>query len=409
MGFEIRTVNADEFVRWQTVLEVAFFGHRPLPDAALWKLQYIDLERTWAAFDGPDVVATLRTFDNELTVPGGAHVSADAVTNVTVLPSHRRRGSLNGMMTASLAQAAERGDPVSILIAALWPIYGRYGYGPSIESAGYTIDTRLAKFRPEITDHGRLEYVEAAAARGAVDSIYGRIRRSQVGAIRRQPELTDLDFNLTTAPGLEPWKGYCVLHHDADGKPDGLLRYDVEAKWQGFTPDSTLAIHDLLAATPEAYAALWRLCCEMDNVVRVKAVDRSVDEPLPWLLTDGRCVRQENRTDFVWTRMLDVPAALSARRYPTAGSVVIEVDDPYGYAAGRFALEGGPDGATCTRTDATPDLSMSAFALGAGYLGGMRFNQLAAGRRLTEHTSGALARADAMFQSEVTPWCNTWF
>ena len=49
------------------------------------------------------------------------------------------------MMTASLAQATDRGDAVSILIAARWPIYGRYGYGPGIDSATYSIDTTLVR------------------------------------------------------------------------------------------------------------------------------------------------------------------------------------------------------------------------------------------------------------------------
>ena len=52
------------------------------------------------------------------------------------------------MMTASLAQAAERGDPVSILIAARWLIYGRYGYGPATEGAGYTVNARSFALRP---------------------------------------------------------------------------------------------------------------------------------------------------------------------------------------------------------------------------------------------------------------------
>jgi predicted acetyltransferase len=409
MGFEIRTVTAEEFVRGQTVVETAFFHRRPQPDSALWKLPYVDLDRTWAAFDGPDLVATLRTFGNELTVPGGAQLAVDAVTNVTVLPSHRRRGSLNGMMSASLAQAAERGDAVSILIAALWPIYGRYGYGPAVESAAYTIDTRKAVFRSDVVDRGRLSYVDTTTARAAFDQVYEASRRTQVGAIQRQPELTDIDYNLATAPGLEPWKGYCVLHHDVDGAPDGLLRYHVDDHWSAMVPGATLVVDDLIAATPEAYAALWRLCCEIDNVATVSAGNRSVDEPLRFLLTDGRAVTQRDRTDFVWVRLLDVPAALSARAYGSDDELVLEVDDPLGYAHGRFALAGGPGGATCSRTGSAPDLRLSAFALGAGYLGGMRLSGLAAAGLVTELEPGAVNRADAMFQSDVTPWCNTWF
>ena len=410
MGLEIRTVSEDEFEAWQTVVSTAFFGTLATDTLAAWKRPYVDLDRCWAAFDGPTPVAALRSFGNELTVPGGAQLPVDAVTNVTVLPTHRRRGSLNGMMTANLAQAAERGDAVSILIAARWLIYGRYGYGPAANSASYTVNTASFALRPEITDSGSLTVVGPAALRAEVDAIYDRFRAGQVGAIQRQPELVDRTYGLNVGPpGYEPPKAFCVLHRDADGVADGWAQYEAEDTWIGMEPDVTLTLLDLVAATPQAYSALWRYCCEMDNVVRVKAEHFSVDEPLRWMLADGRAIRRDHDNDMVWLRVLDVPSALSARRYRTEGRLVLEVTDPYGHADGRFALDGGPDGATCTRTDSSPDLTLPAYALGAAYLGGTRLRQLAAGRYVVEHTADALRVADLMFQSEVTPWCNTWF
>jgi predicted acetyltransferase len=409
MGFEIRTINDDEFLAWQLTTEAAFFSHRPMPEAAEFRRPLMAIDRCWAAFDGATPVAALRTFANDMVVPGGARVPVDAVTNVTVRATHRRRGALNGMMTASLAAAAERGDPLSILIAARWPIYGRYGYGPATESASYTVDARNASFRSDLVDHGRIEYVDKVAGRKAAGEIFERSREGQVASIARQSWGMDVEFDVIQPPGLDAWKGWCVLHHDADGQADGYLRYDVDDKWIGMEPDCTLTVDDLVAATPEAYAALWRFCCEMDNVVWVKAPDRSVDERLRWLLTDGRAIKQKERFDFLWVRVLDVPAALSARRYAVEGSLVLEVTDPLGHASGRFALEGGPQGAACVRTDATPDLRLSASALGAGYLGGQRLGQLAVSGLVHELSSGAVAKADVMFLAERTPWCNTWF
>ena len=47
--------------------------------------------------------------------------------------------------------------------------------------------------------------------------------------------------------------------------------------------------------------------------------------------------------DCLWVRILDVPAALTSRRYQVEGRVVLELTDPFrGSAAGVFALEGGP-------------------------------------------------------------------
>ena len=63
--------------------------------------------------------------------------------------------------------------------------------------------------------------------------------------------------------------------------------------------------------------------------------------------------------ESLWVRVLDAPAALSARTYAAPGRVVFEVVDalrPDGDAAGRFVLDGGPDGAEARRTTDEPDL-----------------------------------------------------
>ena len=60
-------------------------------------------------------------------------------------------------------------------------------------------------------------------------------------------------------------------------------------------------------------------------------------------------------------------------------------------------------------SDASADLTLPIDALGSIYLGGMSVLALAEAGRIDEDRSGALARADTMFRSAVTPWCSTWF
>ena len=210
-------------------------------------------------------------------------------------------------------------------------------------------------------------------------------------------------------PGRTPVKGYQAIYRAPDGEVDGYVRYTASSGWDHMRPKGTLSIIELVAATPDAYLRLWRYCCEVDLITRVEAGDRPVDEPLVWLLRDGRCLRQNGRFDFLWVRLLDVAAALSARLYATEGRLVIEVTDRLGIAAGRFALDGGPDGATCAPSDASADLTLPVDALGSIYLGGMSVLALADAGRIDEHRQGAVARADTMFRSAVTPWCSTWF
>ena len=83
--------------------------------------------------------------------------------------------------------------------------------------------------------------------------------------------------------------------------------------------------------------------------------------------------------------------------------------DPLGVAGGRYELEGGPTGATCTRSRAEPELTVPVEALGSLYLGGVSVHLLAAAGLVDERRSGALTRADLMFGARRPPWCTTWF
>src|ERR1700759_1631795 len=96
---ELRAVRPDEVADWLACMRVGFHSDPPDdPEAAAAQFaERSDLARMVGAFDRGRVVATYRTFPTELTVPGG-FVAADAVTNVTVLPTHRRRGLLGRLM-----------------------------------------------------------------------------------------------------------------------------------------------------------------------------------------------------------------------------------------------------------------------------------------------------------------------
>jgi predicted acetyltransferase len=204
--------------------------------------------------------------------------------------------------------------------------------------------------------------------------------------------------------------GWVAVHRPAPGAEiDGLLRYHVDEHWEGMRPLSAAVIDDLVAANPVAYAALWRLCCDLDNIVTVTAGNRSVDESLPWLLADARAMVQTSRFDNIWLRILDVEAALTARRYLTTDALVIEVRDAGGHAAGRYLLEAGPDAANCTRTTNAADIELDVTTLGAAYLSGTSLQTMATAGLVVEHRGGAVARADAMFRWTAVPWCNTWF
>lgn len=92
------------------------------------------------------MAAEIRTITPAELYPWSVAVRAAAVTQVTTTATHRRQGLAHRLVTADLAAACrERGEPLSILIAAEWPIYGRWGYGPATEVQTFTLDPRQTR------------------------------------------------------------------------------------------------------------------------------------------------------------------------------------------------------------------------------------------------------------------------
>ena len=406
MGVEVRTITGDEYEAWTDAMMRGFLMEAR-PGQAEASRPHQDLSRAWAAFDGTSIVGTLRSFASEITVPGGAIVPSAALTNVTMRPTHRRQGIMRRMIEPDLAASRERGEPVGMLIAAEYPIYSRFGYGPSTDHATYTVDARTARFT--VDPPGALEIIDGPTLRREAPALYERFRRATPGAIERNEHWWDVNLQIVTVPGDKPWKGFNALYRNDQGESEGYVRYHTDGEWDARRPDVTLTVDELLSVTPAAYARLWRYCCEVDWVATVEAADRRVDELLPWFVEDARHVVQKWRADFQWLRVLDAATALGARRYLTPGRVVVEVVDPLGLAGGRFAVDGGPDGASAAATDSSAGLTVPVDALGAAYLGGTTFRTLATAGRIDVHDDGSLAVADAMFRGEVTPWCTTWF
>nr|ASV47112.1 hypothetical protein [uncultured bacterium] len=406
MAATIRTITPEDASGFFRTIRAVFLDPPGPTDrrAEFW-LEHMrpDLSRAWGAFDGGTCVGSFRTLPFELTVPGGGTVPADGVTAVTVAPTHRRQGLLTGLMGEGLRAAADRGDAVSILIAAEWRIYGRFGYGPATEDAVWEVDTRRAA---AAAPAGAVEAVEIAELRKLAPAVYDAARRQRPGGIDRPEPRWDYDYGLAHPEGEQPeWAGRAVLHRDPAGEVDGYLRWHADGTWEGMLPTGTLHVDELVTTSREAYADLWRFVLGVDLIATVRAGERPVDEPLPYLLADGRAARQVQRWDRLWLRVLDVPAALGARGYLSPGRVVLEVVDPAGYAAGRFALDAGPDGADCRPTTEAADLTLPAAALGAAYLGGTRLRTLAAAGLVDEHRPGAVERADRLLVGDQVPFC----
>ena len=407
MSIEIRAITPDETIAYRRRIREGF-GMAETKDDEEWARDFVQpLDRALAAYDGERIVATLRSFANELTLPGGAQVPVGALTSVTSAATHRRRGLLTRMIDRDLRASVERGEVADILIAAEYPIYGRFGYGPAALSTSWELDVRLTQFaEPGV---GTVEFVDNETLRKEAPPIFERVRATRPGMIGRRDFVWDLRTDVRRPPEDKEWHGFRVLVRDDDGVAQGWASYKIKDHWDDMVPRSTAQVADLCAATPAAEARLWRYLAELDQIAKVTAEDRPADELLPLLLHNARAARQSYRGDFLWVRPLDVAQLLESRTYDTTGRVVLEVKDAQDIATGRYLLDASPEGATCTRTDEAADVTLSVMALGAASLGETRLAHLHRAGWLDEERPGAVAVADRLLAGAVTPWCNTWF
>jgi len=385
----------------------AFGASLPTDEELAISKEITEFDRTLAVFEGKEMVATAGIFSYEMTVPGGT-LPCGGVTRVSVVTTHRRRGLLTAMMRRQLDDMHERGEPLAALYASEAPIYGRFGYGLGTYQAAVDIDRSHGAFANKIPAGGRLSMVDVPTGVREFTRVWDQARRSQPGMLAlderwMRNQLADLE---PLREGASPH--YRVLHQ-TDGNPTGFAIYRLKLDWDASGPNGTLRLEMLVAATAEAYAALWRHVLDVDLMARVTAEMRPVDEPLRFLLADSRQPKTRIE-DGVWLRLVDVAAALAGRRYAVDDRLVLRVQDPFcPWNNGQHRLNGGPGGAEWTSTSEAPDLGLDAADLAALYLGGNRFRSLFEAGRVEELRPGAVARADAMFATDRAPWCPSHF
>ena len=390
-----------------TVLRRAFGAELPTDDELALTLETLELDRTLAIYDGPEIVATAAIFSYEITVPGGS-LPCGGVTEVTVLSTHRRRGLLTAMMRRQLDDMHERDEPLAALYASEAPIYGRFGYGLATYQADIEVLRAHAAFVERGPSNGVTSLVDVPTAIGAFSRVWERARRDQPGMLALDERwmrslLTDLE---SRRRGASPH--YRVIHY-GDGQPTGFALYRIKWDRDSSGPTAALKLESLIATSPEAYAALWRHALGVDLMARVMAEMRPVDEPLRFLLADSRQPRTRIE-DGLWLRLVDVAQALAGRRYANEGRLVLHVRDRFcPWNDGHYELNGSPDGAQCSRCSGDADIELDVADLAATYLGGNRFRTLQQAGRLTESRRGAVAQADAMFATDRAPWCPSHF
>ncbi|HLH45740.1 MAG TPA: GNAT family N-acetyltransferase [Acidimicrobiales bacterium] len=417
MAVTVRPIETDEVAAWVTSVSVPFL--RPGPDDEAdsedrWR-RALAGGTAWAAVDEGRFVGNCAIFPLELSLPAAPDAACPTVpmagvTAVGVHPTHRRRGILRSLMGAMLEAAVANGQPVAGLYASEAVIYGRFGFGTATWGTKAALVTSRSAFAVPAPSLD-IRLVGADEAAKLVPPVFDRARRNQPAEVSR-----------TEGMWAERFLDRPAERHGRSGQFYALAETGYAIYRSDRRPDSdtaVLQVEDLCGETPEDEAALWRYLLDIDLVDEVVWWLRVGGEPLLHRLADPRCVRAQTVEDLLWVRVLDVPAAFTARGYRASGRLVVEVDpapagtgsgtaDP---AAGRWVVEAGPDGAFCraARAGDTTDLRLGVAALGTLLAGGAAASVLAAAGRVREERAGAVAVADALFNPGRVTFCTTDF
>lgn len=402
----VRLLTADELIPAAGLVSQVMLGGVTDEVVGAWAAMWGPDEAHGAFTDDGELVGVVRWFRDEVSVPGGA-LPVAAVTAVAVLPTHRRRGHLTRLIEAQLEDIVRAGVPIATLVAAEWPIYGRFGFGPAMDACSYEVDATTARFRDGPT--GRIELVTPSELRPHLEAVHETRYARTAGSLRRPPMVWERMAGVERWPGDTSDAGQLrgAIWRDDAGEVQGAVSYRVTSSWNRNRPTGKAETITLVGASPEAERELWRHLCELDWVTTVVGELRAVDDPLPLFLTDGRAAAQVDRSDAVWARILDLPAVFAPRRAALAGRVVVEVTDPQGYTAGRWAIEVGPDRGIASPTDETAEVELGIDSLSAMYFGGQSGRRLAEAGWVVERSPGSVDRLAAMLATPTAPWSTT--
>ncbi|MGH4024973.1 MAG: GNAT family N-acetyltransferase [Pseudonocardiaceae bacterium] len=366
-------------------------------------------DRVFGILHQDAVVGTAMSTPMEMVLPGGRVAPVAGSTSVGVHSDHTRRGMFTAMMSTRMNELAEQGEIFLAERPSAATLYLRWGSGPATFTRTVQVNREHTALRPDLTTPTQVWRVPAGKdLRATVADAHARAAAApdaRPGMVHRTPAWWECwDPYRDAAPtlgaaiceGTDGVLGYVTWMVDFEGADVARMR-------------RVLTVLELVAGTAEAACELWRYLGRLDLVEEIRAPGRPVDEAVPLLFADQRACHAGEVLDEMWLRVLDVPAALQARRWGKAGAdaaVTVEVrDEQLSRNTGRYRISA--DGADRVTTE--PELTMPVSALAMAYLGGTSPSQLAATGLLQVHDRSAVPVADLFFATPAAPWCGSMF
>ncbi|MCL2594704.1 MAG: GNAT family N-acetyltransferase [Promicromonosporaceae bacterium] len=414
IGYRIEQLTPDR-LRDVMVLDTWAFPH--ITDIDEVKLEELSLtwERTFGVVppNGKpgEIVGMYGTHPFRQAAVPGATISMGGLTWVSVHPQHRRKGLLNAMIDHHFTTCIDNGEPIAGLFAAEMAIYGRYGFGVAGDHVMLEIP-RQAELRP-VTDSDkhtvRVEMCNPEAHEEMILHIHAA--QGQPSCVGRPGWVTFETPGLRSSMLQDPsrWRGgkesRRIVIVERDGEPRGYALLRRGTSWSSYLPQGKVEVREALALDAAAEHALWKVLLDFD-LMKVTDIDtQSVDARILNLLVNRRAALPK-LVDNQWIRIIDLPAALTTRKYQADLDVVLDVTDERLPAnAGNWRLQARAFGeATCVRTDSPAEVTLDVRELGSIYLGGRSLAALAtAGLANDGQVTDAVMRTSAAFGWPLAP------
>jgi predicted acetyltransferase len=395
---------------WQAVYEnqARAYGIAVDPhDVAAWtrrtNLQNILIAEDMSDPEKPHLVGTSLYYPLRLTVPGGASLDAAWLSMIAVAATHQGTGIWQQLSIQGFGILQDRGYPILCGVPTQPTVYEILGAGVASYARTYDIEPRFTQLRNK-PNRNRAREVDASQAARLLPALYERWRPITPGALSRDDTWWDdiLEDRITQRDNGSALN--FIVH------PDGFVTYRVVgASPHAYRrPFGSVMVQDFCAVTNEAHDHLLATLVgskTFDNIV----MEVPVDDPLPLKLKDQLAAKTIGMSDFLWLRIMDVPAALGVRAYSADADVVLDITDPLSVAGGQFLLRIRDGVGECTPHDGPADVQISLGDLGTIYMGAHRPSELHRANRITELQPGALRTLDAAFATDRVPYCGTLF
>ncbi|MBI2912916.1 MAG: GNAT family N-acetyltransferase [Chloroflexi bacterium] len=407
MNVDYRPLQSEDIEQAAHLEAVAFYG-KPTPERVEMTRRFFPPEWTVAAFVDGRLVADARTIPGARRINGGS-IPFGRVGPVACLAEYRRQGHVGRLLRLSLERMRDQGQAMSGLHTPHDSLYTRYGWERAEGRKRYEFRPKDIALRFQGAP-GRLESVIPDDWQ-RLDRIFREWAGPRNGPLHR----------------VEPWWREAVLRHyedsgertdsealvwvDPSGQDGGYIVYLHQLlPREGTFPGHLINVRDFVALNGDAYLGLWRHLLTHD-LASLVVVEVAPDDPFPDLVQDPWKV-QISRGQGAMLRIVDVERAIAMRPYCGDGSIdftmrIADGTAPWNEGAWRVeALEGRM---RAERTDAAPDVELTANALAPIFTGHLRPDVAAGVGLLTVSRDEAIEEMAAAFAVTYPPYCNDWY